>query len=315
MRKPVAITAAIIAATAALGSAGDSQAKGKGSGASKAATARVVALSPLATLGSEAKSKATKKAQKAIVAGFASLANVKLVSMAALRRAVKKAKRPRLRSCDGDPQCLAELGQLMKAESVVYGEIGGLGDVQVVYLKLVNVSDAREVRSTTLEIVDATTAEQAARAAAFRLLEPTRYVGRLAVTVDAKKASIYVDGKLVAKSPTKPVALPVGTHALRVTHPEYRDFVRFVKIEFDEDLKIEAGLQRYRVIRSEVGVKPGGADPTAGVIYRGVEPTPWYRRWYTVAGGSTILLVGSAVIVGLIVNGIDADRERTVGEE
>jgi hypothetical protein len=39
-------------------------------------------------------------------------------------------------------------------------------------------------------------------------------------------------------------------------------------------------------------------------------PAPWYRRWYTIAGGGALLLVGSALIVGALVDGTDADRSR-----
>ena len=58
---------------------------------------------------------------------------------------------PRLRACDGNTKCLAELGALLSADTVIYGEVGGLGNVQVVYLKAVNVARAKELRSTTLE--------------------------------------------------------------------------------------------------------------------------------------------------------------------
>jgi hypothetical protein len=310
MRRYLAIAAAI-AALAGLAQPGHAQPRG-----AKEAAERRVALAPLATLGSEATSRETKVAEKAIAAGVAALPDTILVDMTELRRAVRRAKKPRLRACDGEPRCLAELGKLVGASSVVYGEIGGLGDVHVVYLKLVSAADSREVRSTTLEFGDESAADAAARAAAFRLLAPELYTGRLDVEVDVKRASIFVDGKLMAKSPTEPISLPVGTHALRVTHPEYRDYVRFVKIEFDADEKVDAGLQQYPVIRSSLKSDPGKKVPVgSSVVYRGVEPTPWYRRWYSVAGGGALVLLGSAVIVGILANGIDADGEKTVGEE
>ncbi len=309
MRRYLAIAAPLAAALLTIaGPAREGHAQG---GSAK----QSVALAPLATLGNEATSKETKIAQRAIVAGIKAVPNMELVPMAALRRAVRKAKQPRLRACDGEPKCLAELGKLVEASAVIYGEIGGLGDVHVVYLKLVDSKNAKEVRSTTLEFGDEQAANAAARAAAFRLLSPERYVGRLDVEVDVKGASIFVDGKLMAESPAKPISLPVGTHALRVTHPEYRDFVRFVKIEFDADEHVDAGLQQYPVIRSNLQSDPRKKPPLAGAVeYRGVEPTPWYRRWYTVASGSALVLIGSAVLVGILADGIDADDEKTVGE-
>jgi len=312
MRRTLATTAPLLAVILTI--AGPRAGHAQGS-AERGAAPRSVALAPLAVLGNEAKSRETSIAERAIAAGITAVPDTELVPMTTLKRAVRKAKQPRLRACDGEPQCLAELGKLVGAQSVIYGEIGGLGDVHVVYLKLVSAATGKEIRSTTLEFGEESAADGAARAAAFRLLAPTRYVGRLDVKVDVKGASIFVDGKLVATSPAKPIDLPVGTHALRVTHPEYRDYVRFVKIEFDTDEKIDAGLQQYPVIRSKLHSKPGTAPPTGGgVVYQGVEPTPWYRRWYTIAGGGALALIGSAVIVGLIANGIDADDEKTVGD-
>ena len=48
------------------------------------------------------------------------------------------------------------------------------------------------------------------------------------------------------------------------------------------------------------------------MIYRGTAATPWYRTWYTTAGVGVVAFIGSAVLVGLIADGIDADDERVV---
>ena len=49
--------------------------------------------------------------------------------------------------------------------------------------------------------------------------------------------------EVVGKSPLAPQTLSVGTHALRVTHPEYRDFVRFVDVEFDTPAAVKVDHQ------------------------------------------------------------------------
>ena len=191
--------------------------------------AEPVALAPLETLGNQ--SKVARNLQARIARALAGVAGFEVVDGRKVRRALSR--KPTLRACDGKARCLAELGRTVAARYVVYGEVGGLGQVQIVYLKVIDVNGRKELRSTTVDL-GADDRDRQARAAAVRLLAPERYRGTLALAVDVEGASIYVDGKRIARSPSDPIALPVGTHALRVTHPEFRDFVRFVDVAFDE---------------------------------------------------------------------------------
>lgn len=312
MHEHVARLSALAAAALLLWSP-DADARRKAPAAQVGST-RVV-LAPLGTLGAEAKSSKTRRIQGTIAAGLRGVPGFGLVADKEVRRAIKRANKPELRVCDGKADCLTELGKLLNARYVVYGEIGGLGAVQVVYLKIIDVAKTRELRSTTLEVGGKSDVAREARASAYRLLAPRQYKGRLVVSVDTKGASIYVDGKHMAKSPAKAISLSVGTHALRVTHPEYRDFVRFVEIAFDADATVDVKLTRFPIIRSKMKQRPGGGGVVGGerVIYRGMERTPWYKRWYTVAGAGAVIFVGSAIVTGLIADGIAHDREKTIG--
>jgi hypothetical protein len=224
--------------------------------------------------------------------------------------AIKRARRPELRACDGDAACLADLGQLVGADDAIYGEVGGLGHAQVVYLKLIDVRSRAEVRSTVLELSAASgaSAETEARAAATRLLDPGRYIGRLVVESNVSGASIFIDGHLVGRSPVRTLLVAVGSHALRVTHPEYRDYVRFVEVDFDAVQRVGVDLRAYGEVAGDIHrtrLPPGdGAGPDSG------RPVPWYRRWYTIAGGGALLLVTSAVVVGLTSGGLSFDLEK-----
>jgi len=267
-------------------------------------------IAPLATLGSESKAADVKAAQKLVARGMASLGSVDLVGDAAMLDAIKRAKRPELRSCDGELPCLTALGQLVGADYAVFGEVGGLGSAQVIYLKLIDVKASREVRSTVLELDGTRAADDESRAAATRLFAPARYVGELTLNSNVKGASIYVDGDLVARTPARPVALAVGSHALRVTHPEFRDFVRFVEIGFADHAAVDVKLVPYDAVSGDI--RRTGHDPDSGLGPGGSEPTPWYRRWYTIAGGAAILVLTSALVVGLASDRIDFDREKEV---
>lgn len=270
-----------------------------------------VVLSPLATVGVEGSSRGLRRIEGYVGRGLERVDGVSLLSRRATLGAIRKAGRPELKVCDGDPRCLAELGELVGATYTIYGEVGGLGSAQVVYLKLVDVGHARVVRSTTLELGGEQNPVEAAREAATRLLVPGRHVGRLRISVDVKGATIFVDGVQVGRSPARPLELPVGTHALRVTHPEFRDFVRFVDVKFDKEVRVDAPMQQFSIVASDMR-RTGGAIGGGGPADRGEEPVPWYKRWYTIAGAGAVVFVTSAIVAGMLADGIKADREKTV---
>ncbi len=275
---------------------------------------RTVAVAPLAALGAEDTSAAAKKLQAEIEKALAKVDGVAVVDSGAVLAAIKKAKRPELRVCEGDHGCLAELGKLVGAKLVVAGEAGGLGDISVVYLELIDAGAAKEVRSTTLEVGD--TAEGGAVGAAYRLLAPDRYNGTLTLKIDAAGATVYVDGKQVGKAKgtdvgdVAPITLSVGTHALRVTHPEYRDFVRFVDVGFGADTPIDVPLQQFPIVSKEL-TGTGDGKPLDGVTYVD-RPAPWYRKWWAIAGFAGAALLVTGVTAGIIADGTDADTVRPV---
>ncbi|HLU67353.1 MAG TPA: PEGA domain-containing protein [Kofleriaceae bacterium] len=298
-----------LALIAALALAGASVPGGAARAQKRPAAARhKVVLAPLTTLGAESSSAEVRAAQKLVASGLRALGTIDLVDHEELLARIKRARRPGLRACDGEARCLVELGRLLGADYTVYGEVGGLGTAQVVYLVVVDVAAAREIRNTVLELGGQRAPQEEARAAATRLLAPARYVGALAVATPVQGASIYVDGELVARTPSGPVRLPVGDHALRVTHPEFRDFVRFVEIPFDRKVEVAVELQPFAAVAGDIrrtgGAAPGPAGPADAAA------TPWYRRWYTIAGGAALVFVTAAVVVGLAVDGVDSDREK-----
>jgi hypothetical protein len=233
---------------------------------------------------------------------------VKVVAGAEVTDAIKKAKKPLLRACDGNADCLADLGKLMGASHVVFGEVGGLGDVQVIYLLLVDANSGKEVRRAQVQMA---VAEQGGiKGGAVRLVDPERFTGRLVINTPVKDAVIYVDGRRVGKSPAPATPLPVGPHALRVTHPEHRDFVRFVEIGFDKDTPVAVELTPYAAIDTELGVTDDG-KPKSNVTY--VEGKPrWYREWWAIAGFGAVALTGAIVIGVATADGVDFDASGTV---
>jgi len=266
-----------------------------------------VVVAPLAALGAEETSAAGRKIQTDLEKALASVADTTVIDAKTALAAITKAKRPELRVCEGDLACLVALGKLVNADLVVAGEAGGLGEIKVVYLSLVDVPKAKTVRSTTLEVGDA--AGGGAAGAAYRLLAPDQYTGTMTLAIDAAGATIYIDGRRMGRSPAPAMVLPVGTHALRVTHPEYRDFVRFVDVTFHADTHVDVALQQFPVLQTEI---TGDGKPRPGPVNYVEGPKPWYREWWAVATFSGIVLVAAGATAAIIADGVDADTTRPV---
>jgi hypothetical protein len=261
--------------------------------AALAATAhaeRVIALAPLSSAGNEDKSAPTKQLTKAIEQALASLGDVKIVDAAATAAAADRAKKPQLKLCEDDAACLADLGKLTGAQFVVSGDVGGLGESRVVYLSVTDVSSGKLVRSTTLAVGAKGVEPAMAQGAAVRLLDPDKYKGTVHLSIDVSNAQVFVNGSRVTLSPKGEVVLPVGTQAIRVTNPEYHDFVRFVDVTFGKTADVQVGMQQYPIIEKNVRGAPTSRDR---VDY--VDPPLW-RRWYVTAPVATAL----AVAVGII---------------
>ena len=73
--------------------------------------------------------------------------------------------------------------------------------------------------------------------------------------------------------------LPVGTHAVRVTHPAYRDFLRFVEVVFDGTQVETVALAAFPLTEGEMAERR-----RTGPVK--VVKVPWYRSWWalTVTG-------------------------------
>jgi hypothetical protein len=261
-----------------------------------AAADRIVAIAPLSTLGAEDKSTETKKILTQIEQAIAALPGTKIVNASAVSAAIDKAKKPQLKQCEGDAACLTELGKLVGAQLVVTGEVGGLGDSKVVYLKASDVAAQRELRSTTLA-VGAKGVVDSPAGAAVRLLDPDQYRGTVKFGFDVQDARVLVNGTKVQLSTGKELALPVGTHAVTVTHPQYHNFVKFVDVDYGRVTNVDVAMKQYPIIQHDIQGKPLSRDT---VNY--TKP-PWYRQPYFTAP----VIVGVAIVAGFIASAIAHD--------
>ncbi|MFT3698269.1 MAG: PEGA domain-containing protein [Kofleriaceae bacterium] len=243
---------------------------------------KTIAVAPLSTFGAEDKSAATKKLVGQIEQAVGQHGD-KVIPASQVSAAIDKAKKPLLRQCEGDSKCFTEVGKLVSAQIVISGEIGGLGDAKVVYLLATDVATGNPLRSTTLAVGSD---DGGAAGAVLRLLDPDKYRGTLHFTIDAQNASVFINGAKTTLGPKGDIALPVGTQAVRVTHPEYHDFIKFIDVTYGKTIEVPVNLQQYPIVEHDVKAKPTSRDT---IVY--VDP-PWYRRWY-------IYPIMAAVAVGV----------------
>lgn len=268
---------------------------------------RVVAVAPLSTLGSEDKTAPTKKLLGQIEQAIAALPGTKIVPAAQVTAAIDKAKKPSLKQCEDDEACIAEVGKLVGANLVITGEVGGLGDSRVIYLKSTDVAAAREVRTTTLAI-GGTSAADTPNGAAVRLLDPDKYRGNVKFGFDVTGATVQVNGTKVQLSATKELALPVGTHAVTVTHPQFHNFVKFVDVTYGKTTDVQVAMKQYPIVQGDIQQHAGPRDT---VIYHEV---PMWRRWYVTGPAILVLAVGAGIIAGAIAHDFPQyDNCRKVG--
>ncbi len=270
--------------------------------------AKLVALAPLATLDAEDTSAPIKKLTAQLEAAVGTLPGLRVISAATVAEAIKKAKKPQLRACEGDASCIAELGKLVGAQLVIAGQIGGLGDSKIVYLNVTDVGTAKELRSTTLALGKQEDAS-AATGAIVRLLDPARHRGTLHFAIDVSSGTtVYVNGSRVKLDGKAELSLEVGTQAIRVTHPEYRDFVRFIDVPFGKTVEVTVGMTQYPIVRRDIQGNPISRDKQV------VVDPPFYRRWYVVGGGALLLTIISAAVVSALVNDLPTGPCRVVGD-
>jgi hypothetical protein len=183
-------------------------------------------------------------------------------------------------------------GKELGATRAVAVEATPLGDGLIVYLQALEVPSGRAIGSTTVSLGGGSARTAAdrdiMRAALMRILDPARYTGRLQVHLDVQGAVLQIDGR-----PTQAgtVELPVGTHALRVTHPAYHDFLRFLDVEFDKTLAVDVNMAAYPLAEGEMTERQRRGLPVAQ------RHVPWWRSWWalTLAG---VALTG--VTVGVV---------------
>jgi len=209
---------------------------------------------------------------------LARLADAAMPGPAAVQRLMNK--HSQLQACTGDVACLADAGRLLGVDRIISGNVGGLADSYVVNLKIVDVATRKELRKVQ-ETISGRPGQliEAVRVAAYGLVAPQRLRGSLAVLANVPAAQVYIDGKLVGKTPL-PIqrGLKRGEHTLRVSKSGYLDAVQTVRVRFQKTAELVVKLELPKLRR-------GGLAAA-----QDERPMPWYTRWWfwTLVGAAAV---------------------------
>lgn len=258
-----------------------------------------VVLAPLGSLGIGAQD--TARVERWLYAALGGVSGVRIVGSGQLKKLLDV---PQHAECTASAVCLGKLARRVNVELVVAGDVGQLGGGFIVYLRLIT-AKGEQVRAISGVLEPERALRATARGLAHQLLAPDRYTGTLQVDAGVRDAWIYLDGRRVGRSPMEPLAVSVGTHALRVTHAAHHDFVRFVQVRFEETTEIAAELSPVPVQSTRMKLR----SPVRVLEDREL---PWYRRIWAVAAMGAVVATAAAVIVAVIPKGASGDREVVV---
>jgi hypothetical protein len=205
------------------------------------------------------------------------------------RRDIDRAVSAQQRECTGEEKCLSAIGKKLGVDVMVTGTVGAMGDNYVLYIKAVDVANARQLQRITSDPLRGSPDEliESVRVAAYKLLAPDQVHGAIQVQGDLVGAEVQLGGRTLGKTPLPELGLirrvPVGQHALRVSAPGYAPFEDTVDVHFQKVSQVVV-----RLIPSDIVIGTGKVER--------VERRPFYTRtWFLVGASVAAIAVGAYV--------------------
>lgn len=260
------------------------------------AAPRRAVVAPFSALGISPKE--AQRVQRWVMSAAASMSQLRFRRVKALDR--RLARSP---GCVADVRCLGKLVKRLRLGTVLVGDVGSIGGAYVVYLQLI---EDGAVTSRESGVLDPRQSLRAAvRALLYKALLPRRYTGSLRVRSNVAAAWVYLDGRRVGRGKVVDIsAVRVGRHALRVTHPAHRDFVRFVELAFRQRAVVDAELSPIEVQSQKMSYLAGKPLTDSEL--------PWYRRWWVVATFGAAIFATATAVIATLPQDVERDRALTV---
>jgi hypothetical protein len=238
--------------------------------ASPANEYKVIAIMPLTSLGST--DEAVDTIQRVLVGEFQKVLRNQVITPAQLLELQSHVKSA-FSSCEGIVTCLTEVIGGLGWDAFVVGNVAGLGEQQVINLKLIDVRTGREVKRTSEKAVaDEARLIANMRKAAVELVAPEMFTGFLEVLAGQPGVQILIDGKLVGTTPLQNprLELVAGRHAVEANGEALVPYTTMATIAYGETKQVTIALAQSSVFM-------GGQ-------------TPMRHRWWvwSIAGAGAI---------------------------
>lgn len=194
-----------------------------------------------------------------------------------------------LLGCD-DVSCIAEIGGALGVDYLVTGTVGQVGDTFLVWLKLIDIRQAKVLNRVSESFKgEASDLLRATKFATYQLVGLEHNgVGTLRVQLVPNDALLSIDAhRQVAVDSYK---LGAGRHSLLVEADGYQSSYL--------ETYVEAGkINTLHITLEEV-------------------PTPWYAQWWAITTGSAVLLsvsAGTAIAVAMLLGDSTPATQGSVG--
>ena len=204
-----------------------------------------------------------------------------------------------LGGCDNEARdCMAAIGDNLKARFLIYGKIEQRKNGYQVTLKLLNVKEKNLERSTSeligLDDTSAARVNEWGRRLYGRLTGDSNQ-GTITIESNVDNATVYINGEIkgsVVNGAAKISGLSEGTLELRVEADGYAPFSTEVSVAGGGTVPVKANLLAAGAVKDKGPSKPGG---TMRILF-----------WSTAAVAATGAVV--ATVSGLQVSGAEQDK-------
>ena len=170
-----------------------------------------------------------------------------IISAVDIEIALQDPKNRETASCGGGPGCAQKVARLVGADTVVFGNIGAIGEAYNLNLRALDTHSGKEIARQQIGVSgnrDLLIPE--IRLAAYRLIAPDKITGSLLVQIDAEGVQVEIDGKIVGVTPLKsPIEnIPPGQHVIVLKRPGYSEFQQEFSIRPFETARIKLDMKQ-----------------------------------------------------------------------
>jgi TolB-like protein len=174
-------------------------------------------------------------------------------------------------------ECVVEAGQILGVEQMITGSIGKIGRLYTIDVILIDVQTAKIIKSITrdyqgeIEGLVALMQSITNELSGLHKTPPaTSQNGKITVTSQPDNSEVYIDNRLIGKTPIKLYEIMAGEHQLKVQKSGYAPHEE--KISIDAGKSKPYSIDLKRIFTLKINSQPGDAEVYVNNKKVGVTP-------------------------------------------